>query len=57
VANLVGDGLGFEQSDNEVTIITAGAEITLPKAHKTRLAGQIIEIVTKEVNDGTCGAS
>ena len=57
VANLVGDGLGFEQSENEVTVITDDAEMTLPKAHKTRLAGQIIKIVTKEVNDGTCGAS
>ncbi len=45
VANQVGKGMGFECSDNQVTIITKNEQIDLPLTHKTRLAGQIIAIL------------
>ncbi len=51
VANHVGEELGFETEDNEVTVITVDKEVSLPKAHKTRLAGQIIAILAKNMHN------
>jgi phosphopantothenoylcysteine decarboxylase/phosphopantothenate--cysteine ligase len=45
IANLVGQGRGFENDMNEVTIITKKGQTALPLNHKTRLAGQIIAII------------
>lgn len=51
VANHVGEELGFETEDNEVTVITVDKEVSLPQAHKTRLAGQIIAILAKNMHN------
>lgn len=45
IANQVGEGLGFEQESNQVTLITNEAQTSLPLQHKTRLAGEIIAIM------------
>lgn len=45
LANLVGNGIGFENDANQVTVITKNKQIELPLAHKTRLAAQIIAIL------------
>lgn len=45
VANRVGNGVGFERDENQVSIITKKKQIDLPLTHKTRLAGQIIAIL------------
>lgn len=45
VANQVGNGLGFESDNNQVTVITKKEQIELPLTHKMRLAGQIIAIL------------
>ncbi|OGV52226.1 MAG: phosphopantothenoylcysteine decarboxylase [Legionellales bacterium RIFCSPHIGHO2_12_FULL_42_9] len=51
VANLVGEALGFEQDENEVTVMTATTEVKLPKAHKIRVAGQIVAILDKNMHN------
>lgn len=51
IANLVGDGLGFEQEENEVTLITKTEQICLPKLHKTRLASRIIAILAENLRE------
>ena len=51
VANQVGDGLGFEKEENKVIILTADEKIDLPKAHKTRLAGQVIAIMANKLHN------
>lgn len=53
IANQVGEELGFEQDDNEVTVITAEAEVNLLKTHKIRLAGQIIAILAKNMHNAS----
>lgn len=45
VANYVGNGMGFESDENEVTVITKNNQIELLLNHKTRLASQIIAIL------------
>ena len=42
-ANRVGDGLGFETSDNAITLYWADGSAELPRADKTVLACQLIE--------------
>ena len=49
VANQVGEKLGFLQDENEVTVITAKAEVLLPKMHKVRLAGKIMRLLTEDL--------
>jgi phosphopantothenoylcysteine decarboxylase / phosphopantothenate---cysteine ligase len=51
VANQVGEGQGFEQEINEVTVITKHAKIALPSAHKMRLAAQIIAILAANLQN------
>lgn len=51
IANQVGDGKGFERDDNEVTVITPTSEITLPLVHKTRLAGKIVALIAKNLQN------
>lgn len=53
IANLVGEGQGFEQETNRVTILTQHKETTLPLNHKTRLAGQIIAILAENLQNDT----
>ncbi len=45
VANEVGAGLGFDVDENQVTVLTRDSRADLPRAHKTRIAGQIIAIL------------
>jgi phosphopantothenoylcysteine decarboxylase / phosphopantothenate---cysteine ligase len=45
VANQVGEGLGFDVDENQVTVITSNSQIELNKNNKTRLAGQLIAII------------
>ncbi|RUR17843.1 bifunctional phosphopantothenoylcysteine decarboxylase/phosphopantothenate--cysteine ligase CoaBC [Legionella sp. km535] len=52
IANQVGNGLGFENDDNQVTIITKNNQIDLPMTNKTRLAGQIIAILAATLQNG-----
>jgi len=47
VANQVGAGLGFDSDENHVTVVTTNCVTELPRAHKTRLAAQIIAILAK----------
>ncbi len=51
IANQVGKGLGFDQDTNQVTVITNDACISLNLAPKITLAGQIIEIIAKSLQD------
>lgn len=51
VANKVGDGLGFENDCNQVTIVTNKGRTELALAHKTRLAGQIIAILAASLQN------
>jgi phosphopantothenoylcysteine decarboxylase/phosphopantothenate--cysteine ligase len=51
VANKVGDGLGFENDCNQVTIVTNKGRTELALAHKTRLAGQIIAILATSLQN------
>lgn len=46
IANQVSEHRGFNTDENEVTIITKQKEFVLPMMHKTRLAGQIIAMLT-----------
>ena len=51
VANRVGGGLGFDNDCNQVTILTKNKQTELPLAHKTRLAGQIIAILSANLQN------
>lgn len=52
IANDVGDGLVFGCDDNQVTILTHETQIDLPLTHKVRLAGQIIALIARHLNEG-----
>lgn len=51
IANQVGDGLGFEVEDNQVTILTAKLQITLALAPKITLAGQIMLVIAQTLEN------
>ena len=51
IANQVGEGIGFEKEENEVIILTEDENIVLQKAHKTRLAGQVIAILAEKLHN------
>jgi len=51
IANQVGDGQGFDVDENQVIILTKGDQIELPPQHKTRLAGQIIAILSDKLQN------
>lgn len=45
IANKVGPKLGFNEEDNQVTLISKNETINLPKMHKTSLSGEIIKFI------------
>ena len=49
IANQVGEGQGFEQDCNEVTVVTKQAEFSLPKMHKVRLAGELVRMLAETI--------
>ncbi len=51
VANQVGVGLGFDADDNQVILLTQDRQIDLERAHKTRIAGQIIAIIAENMHN------
>lgn len=51
IANQVGEGIGFEVDNNQVTILTKNEQTELPLTHKTRLAGQIIAILAASIQN------
>jgi phosphopantothenoylcysteine decarboxylase/phosphopantothenate--cysteine ligase len=51
IANQVGENIGFDQDENQVTILTTQQQIELPLMHKTRLAGQIIAILAANLQN------
>lgn len=55
IANQVGQGLGFETEEHQVTVLTKTSQTELAKTHKTRLAGQIIATIAANLqkNDYT----
>jgi phosphopantothenoylcysteine decarboxylase/phosphopantothenate--cysteine ligase len=44
IANAVGNGLGFEEEENAVTVLTQALEQFIPRAHKMRVAGNLIAV-------------
>jgi phosphopantothenoylcysteine decarboxylase/phosphopantothenate--cysteine ligase len=51
VANLVGPKRGFDEDVNEVVILTKHSQEQLPLMHKTRLAGQMIAILARNLQN------
>ena len=51
IANQVGEGLGFYCQYNQATVLTKQDKIQLDLLHKTRLAGQIIAIVSANLHN------
>jgi len=51
VANQVGEGLGFDTDDNQVTVLTKNNEIELECMHKTRVSGKIIAIIAENMHN------
>ena len=51
IANQVGEGLGFETEDNQVTILTAKQQIPLALASKITLAGQIMLMIAQTLEN------
>lgn len=49
IANQVGNGLGFDQDTNQVTVITDDDCVSLDLAPKITLAGQIIAVIAKNL--------
>ncbi len=45
VNDVCGEGIGFDALDNEVTIVTAGAEHHVPRASKAEIARGILDVV------------
>lgn len=50
IANQVNETMGMGTDDNEVTIISETIQRTLPKAHKRRLAKEIVAMIASEFN-------
>ncbi|NCT56109.1 MAG: bifunctional phosphopantothenoylcysteine decarboxylase/phosphopantothenate--cysteine ligase CoaBC [Legionella sp.] len=54
VANQVGEGLGFDVEQHEVTVLTRTKQHNLSKKHKVRLAGELVAIIAASLqNSGT----
>lgn len=49
IANRVGYGEGFEQEENQVTVLTKHQEYIFERMHKTRLAGQLISLLVQAI--------
>ncbi len=47
VNDISAPGIGFDTPDNEVTIVTAGGEETVPKGAKALVAGAILDMVVR----------
>ncbi len=48
IANQVGEGKGIGCDDNEVTVISAHHQLTLPLTHKHQLARKLINLIANE---------
>lgn len=46
-ANRVGDGLAFDRDDNELELLWPGGGLRLPRASKTELARQLIDLIAE----------
>jgi len=53
IANEVGQNKAFDQDENQVTLLTQEDTIELPRQHKVRLAGTIIEIIATHLQNCT----
>jgi phosphopantothenoylcysteine decarboxylase/phosphopantothenate--cysteine ligase len=51
-ANLVGEGLAFDQDTNALTVITDAQELQLDRAAKPRLARQLIALIAQHLKAG-----
>ena len=51
IANEVGNGLGFDNDEHQVTVLTHTDQYELGFMHKTRLAGQIIAILATSLQN------
>lgn len=51
VSNLVGEGLGFDVEQHEVTVLTHTKEYHLSKKHKVRLAGELVAIIASSLQN------
>ena len=52
VANQVGPGIGFNEDENQVVVLTQTAEYPLPLQHKVRLAGNLIAMIAANLQNG-----
>ena len=43
--------MGFDSCQNEVTVLTKKDQIVLTRAHKTRIAGQIVAIIATSLQN------
>lgn len=48
VANLVGDGVGFDRDDNSVIIMWGGSRHAIPNMPKTELARQLVAMIASQ---------
>lgn len=51
VANWVGEGLGFDMDEHEVTVLTQTKAFVLSKKHKVRLAGELVAILAASLQN------
>lgn len=51
VANKVGAGIGFDVDTNQVVVLTKNSQIDVPSSHKMRVAGQVIAILAKNLQN------
>jgi phosphopantothenoylcysteine decarboxylase/phosphopantothenate--cysteine ligase len=49
IANQVGEGMGFEQEENAVIVITQNKQHALATMHKQKLARELITLISEEV--------
>ena len=51
IANQVGKDKGFNQDENKVTVLTKNDQVELPNQHKVRLAGEIVAILSANLQN------
>lgn len=51
IANVVGNGLGFDADENAVTVLTHHTQQEIPRAHKMRIAGILIAIIAASLQN------
>lgn len=51
IGNQVGQGIGFDVDENQVLVLTKDEHIELPLNHKLRIAGQLIAIIAKNIQN------